>query len=1003
MKPTNLNITSKARMTAVAAIIAAGMSTSAQINSTDTQGYLTRALEMYHNANYHGCLDQLTIAADAYMDPAQRETADWYGALAAFALGHADAEARFAAFLERYGASEHREDARMYMADCLFTVNYAEALARYLQVDPRSLSPQRRLDYDYRVAYCYLKLGEYDKALAIFDTLTGDKLYGHAAKFYRAYIAYTKGDYDRALTLFGEVDTSREPGSMADYYMAQIYYARGAYNDALAKARRVLTLNNAPAMFNAEASRIAGESLYLTGNAAQAIPYLQKYVKVAEKPELSALYILGLSQYEQGMYREAADTLTPVTHHESSMGQNALVYVGQSLLKLGEKDAAIMAFDNALGLDYDPKARENAYYNYAVAKYMGGSVPFGSSVKVFESFLKNYPDSPHADDVRQYVIAGYVTDKDYDSALSAINRVKNPGSRVLAAKQQVLYAIGSRQLAAGQVAEAVKSLEQADALSSHDARTALYNTLTLGEAYVRASEPSQAVKTLQRYLDSAPSGDTNRAVALYDLGYAHMALKQYEKAAEALRQLTSHPQSLSESAIADAYNRLGDCHYYNKDWNAATEAYRRGAAHNKAAGDYPLFQQAVIAGYTGDFKTKLSLLSEMMERYPESPLTADGMLESVESHLRLDNPDKATATLREIMRRYPSTAQGRQASLQLAMVQEQLGLNDSADKSYRNVITTYPSSDEAAQAVEILKRRAAAGGTMDELMAFVNKLEGAPRVDTSEADRVSFNAAEQAWLERDDISLMKKYIADYPDGDAAVRALAYLMDEADSRDDDQQAYDYACRITDRWPDNSAAEDAYAIRADIEYDRGNTVTSRDSWNALARRASTPENADMARLGLMRIARDMGQADNMLATAEGVLASSTIDEADRNEATFTRALALEANGNPAAATEAWESITGATEDPYGARASVYLAQHLLDTGSLDKARQVAQKFVGSATSQTYWLARGFIVLSDISRAQGNDYEADAFLKALKSNYPGTEADIFTMIQDRLEGNR
>jgi len=42
----------------------------------------------------------------------------------------------------------------------------------------------------------------------------------------------------------------------------------------------------------------------------------------------------------------------------------------------------------------------------------------------------------------------------------------------------------------------------------------------------------------------------------------------------------------------------------------------------------------------------------------------------------------------------------------------------------------------------------------------------------------------------------------------------------------------------------------------------------------------------------------------------------------------------------------------------------------------------------------------VLSDILRAQGNDFEADAYLKSLKSNYPGEEADIFTMIDERLK---
>lgn len=42
----------------------------------------------------------------------------------------------------------------------------------------------------------------------------------------------------------------------------------------------------------------------------------------------------------------------------------------------------------------------------------------------------------------------------------------------------------------------------------------------------------------------------------------------------------------------------------------------------------------------------------------------------------------------------------------------------------------------------------------------------------------------------------------------------------------------------------------------------------------------------------------------------------------------------------------------------------------------------------------------MLSDALRAQGNGFEADEYLRSLKSNYPGTEAEIFDMIDSRLK---
>ena len=57
------------------------------------------------------------------------------------------------------------------------------------------------------------------------------------------------------------------------------------------------------------------------------------------------------------------------------------------------------------------------------------------------------------------------------------------------------------------------------------------------------------------------------------------------------------------------------------------------------------------------------------------------------------------------------------------------------------------------------------------------------------------------------------------------------------------------------------------------------------------------------------------------------------------------------------------------------------------------------IDSATPHTYWLARAFILLSDIYVAQGKTYEAREYLRSLRDNYPGSETDIFQMIDQHL----
>jgi tetratricopeptide (TPR) repeat protein len=226
------------------------------------------------------------------------------------------------------------------------------------------------------------------------------------------------------------------------------------------------------------------------------------------------------------------------------------------------------------------------------------------------------------------------------------------------------------------------------------------------------------------------------------------------------------------------------------------------------------------------------------------------------------------------------------------------------------------------------------------------------------------------------------------------------MEAADTADDTDKAYAYANRIVQNWPDNSAAVDAYAIKAEVEYSKGQGEAALKSWKELERRASTPADVNEARMGIMRVARDLGRADDLLAAADAVLASSTLGSEDKTEASFSRGVAQQLKGDVAGAISTWTPLATQTDDLYGAKSAVYLAQALLDKGSTAESVKVSEKFINSGTPHTYWLGRGFIVLSDAYRKQGKTYEANEYLKALKENYPGTEADIFSMIDERLK---
>lgn len=985
-----------------AAALAAALGASASVNSPSSSGYLERGRLMLAEGNWQGCLDQVNTLSRSELSAPEAEQAAWLAAAAAYAGGRADAAAALEAFLDTYPGSALRFRASLCLANALLSSDPARALGIYDGLAGANAGTELGPDLEYHRAYALLRLGELEAARAGFAGVASDAVYGPAARFYLGYLAYCDRDYSRAVDYFNRTDRRTLPGAAADYYLAQIHYVQGDYGKALAAARALIDnpVETDPA-FAAEALRIAGESLFHQGDTRRALPYLEQYAARAEHPEPGALYILGTASYDCGDYDKAVRYLTPVTADDSAMGQSAYLFIGESLMSLGDKDAALMAFDNALRGEHDEAVREAAYYNYAVAKFGGATMPFGSSVATFEDFLRRYPDGPYTASVQEYLVAGYLTDHDYDTALASINRMSRPGDKVLAAKQQILYALGTRALAAegDRAAEARDYLAEARTLARHDRRVAASVELSLGEALYRLGDYEGAAAAIGNYLAQSPADDPNRALGYYDLGYARFAAKDYRKAGEAFGRFVKSPGRHDAATIADACNRLGDVALYGGDLDAAAAEYARAFESRPSSGDYPLFQQAVIKGYRRDYSGKIAMADRFLETFPTSALVPDMLLEKAEGYIQLGRKDDAVATYRRLLDEYPATAQGRSGAVQLAMTL--LGTGDRAEaiEAYRDVIRNYPTSDEAMVAVEELQRLAAHDGTLGQFAAFLETVENAPQLDISQSDRLSYEAAEEIYVTTGRTDRLEAYVNEYPTGAYRAEAWSCLMEAAVAAGRTGDSLTFATLIIENTPDTRLAEDALAVKAAAEHSLGRGADALATWQQLAARASTPALQNLARAGIMRVARDLGDYDMSIAAADALLASSTAGAEDRNEAVFARALALDAKGETAAAREAWSSIAPFTDDINGVKSAYYLAQCYFDGGDTKAAADGAEAIIDSSTPHTYWLARAFILLSDVFEADGKKFEAREYLRSLRDNYPGSETDIFQMIDQRL----
>ena len=982
----------------------------ASILSSRALGYLERARLMLSDKNFVGTADQISLLLplSSGLTEAEADECRYLLARAIYERGGADCIALLKAFVADNPASVQALEARLTIADYYFySKRWSEALQAYDEIDIDSLNPADRRMYTYRKALCLTKTGLYRQARPLFQRIGSYVDYEAPSVFYLAYLDYVDGNLDAAWDGFTEAAKLTEKaqsmrrdfdprGLDAEYFLAQICFTRGQYREVIERGSSLLRGGNAE--LTPEIERIVGESWFKLGDESRAKSYLQSYASTpGVTPASSAVYALGVIDFDEGRYEEAARRFSQLTEENDAIGQSAYLYLGQCAVRSGDDSGAALAFEKAYRMNFDRNVTETALYNYVAARTRGGNIPFGSSVEMLEDFLESFPDSEYADRVEAYLATAYYNEKDYARALQSINRIQQPSEKVMGAKQKVLYELGMEAVTAGRNAQAQSYLQQVIALSRYDRDVAAQAQLWLGDAYFGAGSYSKAAAAYEAYLKADRNGE-NRALAFYDLGYSQYMQNQFAQAAKSFNSALSTTPALAKPLHNDARIRLADCRYYTGDFRTAQSEYNRAISDGSQDADYAAYRHAVMLGLSGDTQGKLRELESLPTKYPDSKWIPLSMLEKGLTQASSGQTGAAARTFEEIASRYPDSPEARKATLQIALTYGQEGRADASEKAYKEVIRKWPASEEAGLAHEDLRMLYARRGELGSYRAWLAAIDGAPQMDDNETERLTYDAAADAFAaDAADVKRLEAYVERYPNGSNLAQA---LLDIASSRVEAENwggALEAVNRLLSERPSAPQAPEALLIKAEIlERQTGDEVGALRAWRELERRGGADFAAD-ARAGIMRTTTD---AKERVAYARLVRSAGGLTAEQTQEAALMEADGLMKSGQTREAENLLRNLTSDTQTEAGARANVVLGEWLVEKGDYAGAEQLLSAFTEQGTPHAYQLARGYIALADALHGQDKDYLAVEYLKSLRQNYPGKEADIRTMIDQRLK---
>lgn len=883
--------------------------------------------------------------------------------------------------------------------------HYKQGLKVLEQVEAKVLSRPHQTDYSFYRGYAYLMMQEYQRASIYFAQLgKGDSRYATRGNYYYAYCMYKMGKYDKALPALLALENEKAYSQTVPYYIVQIYYAQQNYEEVSLRAETLLR-EYPDSPNNSELHRILGEMYYEKKEYKSAVEHLRIYrdavVAAKEEPVRNDMYMLGEAEFLLGEYAAAVQSLKQVKQEKDALSESACLTMGNAYVKLLQPEQAKLSYQAAASYKLTPAVTEEAMYNYTLCTYESSSA-LGESVRAFNDFLRQFPNSKYESKVYQLLSDALMRSKNYAAAIATLDSIDHPTEKMLATKQYLRYQLGADNFLQGKMQQSVEWMTE---VIAHKAEADTYTT----EAYYVRAEANYRLREYEAceadlaafFARPDAKRSENYVIAQYLQGYSAFAQAKYDAAKEAFSRYIDNAAA-TENTYADALNRIGDCYFNSRQFAQAITYYSQVSSLETVGADYALFQRGYALGLQHKYNDKVAVLKELIKRYPKSDYADDGIYEIARAQLQLNDERGAIATYDRLLTTHPHSPLARKASLERAMLYRNLGQNADAIAAYRKTVEKYPATEEAYTALDALQALYVEEGKVDEYVAYTKGLVKLNMTVTTKEDSLLYASAEMQYMQADypraTVSL-SNYINQYCSGGRYCTTARYYLADAYYRIGKYSEALAQYSILSEMTANPYQEEAATRVAELCFDKGDYNCALEAFYRMHALASSREKTNIARLGILRCSQRLGRHQATIDIAEQILSDTPISEEMKSEALFCRAKSLVALGQWLKAQPDLAALASDVRTAQGAEAKYLLAQSYYELQLLNEAEDEVMEFTQMNTQQQYWLAKALILLSDINRERGELFQARQYLLVLQQNYVTKGDDIPAIIKERI----
>lgn len=916
-------------------------------------------------------------------------------------LGNENGRSQLEHFIATHPESPQINSAHFRLGNADFAIkHYRQALVEYKKIDRKVLSGKELDEYIFKSGYCYLESKNNSKAMEFFVTMKGKTgSFAEASQYYRGHIDYLERNYELALQEFQKLENSPQYASIIPYYKAQIYFAQEKYLKVLETATPLVA--GASEQRKTELSKILGVSYYQLKKYNEAIPFIDIYLKSSSITPRE-YYVAGFCFDKSGQTDKSIANFEKSVKGKDSLAQNAYYQLAGLYIKKNDKQRAMVAFQNASEMSFDPKIREDALFQYAKITYELDYSPFNEAIKAFDRYISEYPDSENNDVAYDYLGKVFMTTRNYKDALVSLEKIKVKSPAIKKAYQRVSYNRGIEYYRDLNFADAIKTLTISLEYDQYNSDLRALSYYWRGDANFRLGKADEAIADYKRF-QSVPGSSKRKEFALsyYNIGYIYFNKDQFDQAIPWYLKYFSANPDRNAPIYSDAYNRLGDCYFVDRDFDNAISNYGKSYETGSADADYALFQRAFCYGLQQNNQAKINDLDKLRSQFPGSNYIDDALFENGKAYEKMKDDPKAVDSYQALIHKFPSSPYKPKALLQLGLLAYNRNDYNASIAYYKQVAEKFPGTPEANAAMTGIRNNFIETNKVDDYIAYAKGLGQSASPSANEQDSLTYLAAEKLYMAKDSRAKQEltKYLDNFPTGNFELNAHFYKA-ECEYRDKqlEEAAKDYDFVLSQ--PDNIFTENALINAAELTYKSDDYNKALGYYERLETVSNNNGNLLMSLAGEMRCNYEL---KNFNAVSKIGWKIRTMDkippELDR-EACFKSAKAFIELNDPSKALPLWRKLGGDTKSLEGAEAKYHICEYYFMNNRFKDAENEVMDFIDKNTPHQYWLAKSFILLAHTYEKENDLFQATHTLKSIIENYSEKNDGISTEAEQYLK---